>query len=277
MKNSPISLQESSSTEFAQVRLVATDVDGTLTDRGQFTPALLRSLTALADAGIATLIVTGRSAGWVQGIVAYLPVVGAIAENGGVYIPKTTWEPVSLVDLPDIPEHRQQLASGFAKLQTTFPDLHPSADNRFRLTDWTFDIGDLASGELTAIAQTCEDAGWGFTYSTVQCHIRPAAQDKGVGLQRVIQQFFSELLPSEVVTVGDSPNDEGLFDASLFLLSVGVANVRHYCDRLHHLPRFITQNAEVRGFQELVEIILTNRRQPLVYTKSDLGNPDFNQ
>ena len=52
MKNSPVSLQESSSADFAQVRLIATDMDGTLTDRGQFTPALLRSLTALAEADI---------------------------------------------------------------------------------------------------------------------------------------------------------------------------------------------------------------------------------
>jgi hypothetical protein len=256
MKNSPVSLQESSSLDFAQVRLIATDMDGTLTDRGQFTPALLRSLTALAAADIPTLIVTGRSAGWVQGLVAYLPIVGAIAENGGVYIPRTTWEPAPLVELPDISEHRKQLASMFAKLQTAFPDLQPSTDNRFRLTDWTFDIGELAPGELEAIAQTCQDAAWGFTYSTVQCHIRPAVQDKGVGLQRVIQQFFSELSPSQVVTVGDSPNDEGLFDASLLPLSVGVANVRHYCDRLQHLPKFITQNAEVQGFQELAETVL---------------------
>lgn len=263
MKNSPVSLQESSSTAFAPVRLIATDMDGTLTDRGQFTPALLRSLTVLAAADLPTVIVTGRSAGWVQGIVAYLPVAGAIAENGGVYIPKTTWEPVSLVDLPDMLEHRAQLADMFAKLQTSFPDLQPAADNRFRLTDWTFDIGDLTPQELVAIAQTCQAAGWGFTYSTVQCHIRPAVQDKGVGLQRVVQQFFSHLSMSEVVTVGDSPNDEGLFDASLFPLSVGVANVRHYCDRLQHLPKFITQSVEVQGFQELAEHILMAQKSAL--------------
>jgi hypothetical protein len=35
-----------------------------------------------------------------------------------------------------------------------------------------------------------------------------------------------------------------------------VANVRHYCDRLQHLPKFITPNAEVQGFQELAETVL---------------------
>jgi HAD superfamily hydrolase (TIGR01484 family) len=256
MKNSPVLLSESSPSMFAAIGLIATDMDGTLTKQGHFTPTLVRSLAALAEAQLSTLIVTGRSAGWVQGIVAYLPVAGAIAENGGIYIPKATWDLVPLVDVPDITEHRHALANRFRDLQATFPNLQPSADNRFRLTDWTFDIGDLTPLELEHIANRCAAAGWGFTYSTVQCHIRPAAQDKGVGLQQVLQRDFPQLSNQEVVTVGDSPNDEGLFDARLFPISVGVANVRHYCDRLHHVPRWITPSAEVNGFEEVVSAIL---------------------
>ena len=271
MENSPVLLQESSPSVFSDVRLIATDMDGTLTDHGQFTPSLLQALTTLAEANRSTMIVTGRSAGWVQGIVAYLPVVGAIAENGGVYISKDTWDPILLVNLPDITEHRHALATLFNQLQTTFSELQPSADNHFRLTDWTFDIGNLSPSDLDHMAQVCEMAGWGFTYSTVQCHIRPASQDKGVGLQRVLHQTFPQLSPRQVVTVGDSPNDEGLFDNHLFPLSVGVANVRHYWDRLQHLPTLITQASEVRGFQELVHAILTapmSDREPLFPVKS---------
>jgi HAD superfamily hydrolase (TIGR01484 family) len=232
-------------------------MDGTLTRQGQFTPALLRSLTELAQANIAVVIVTGRSAGWVQGLVAYLPVAGAIAENGGVFIPKDTWHPVPLIDVGDVTSHRQQLAAIFTRIQTAFPQLQPSADNAFRLTDWTFDIGTLTPSELADIADLCQTAGWGFTYSTVQCHIRPLQQDKGVGLQQVLQRTFPAITPQQVITVGDSPNDEGLFDARLFPLSVGVANVRHYCDRLQHVPYFITQGEEFEGFQEVVERLLT--------------------
>jgi len=160
-----------------------------------------------------------------------------------------------LVDLPDIPQHRQHLADMFDQLQSEYPDLQPATDNPFRLTDWTFDISELSGQDLGQIAKLCRSAGWGFTYSTVQCHIRPAQQDKGVGLQRVWQQHFAELTATQVVTVGDSPNDEGLFEAALFPLSVGVANVRHYCDRLQHLPALITPSPEVAGFRELVAAI----------------------
>jgi hydroxymethylpyrimidine pyrophosphatase-like HAD family hydrolase len=69
-----------------QVALVATDMDGTLTAHGRFTPQLLQALGSLAAANIPVLIVTGRSAGWVQAIAHYLPIAGAIAENGGVYM-----------------------------------------------------------------------------------------------------------------------------------------------------------------------------------------------
>lgn len=258
MENSSTSLQESSPSEFADIRLVASDMDGTLTYRGQFTVDLLRSLALLAEADISTLIVTGRSAGWVQGIVAYLPVVGAIAENGGIFIPKATWQPETLVDIADLDSHRRQLGDTFAKVQKRFPHLQPAADNVFRLTDWTFDLGDLSPEDLVTIGQLCHEAGWGFIYSTVQGHIRAVSQDKGVALQRVLSQHFSHLDLSQVVTVGDSPNDEGLFNAELFSHSVGVANVQHYCDRLQHLPKFITSSEEVTGFQELVNKIIAS-------------------
>ncbi|MGF1521035.1 MAG: HAD family hydrolase [Leptolyngbyaceae cyanobacterium] len=259
MENSPASFDDSSRSALEAIQLIATDMDGTLTQRGRFTPLLLQTLEAVAAAGLQTLIVTGRSAGWVQGVVAYLPVVGAIAENGGVYIPQTTLAPAWLMKMPAIDQHRTQLASMFTTICEAFPKLQPSSDNQFRLTDWTFDIGDLSPADLEAIHEMCKTAAWGFTYSTVQCHIRPATQDKGVGLQTVLQQEFSHLSPKQVVTVGDSPNDEGLFDPQRFPLAVGVANVQHYRDRLRHFPALTTQAAEVQGFQELVEVILSAR------------------
>ncbi|NEQ45931.1 MAG: HAD family phosphatase [Leptolyngbya sp. SIOISBB] len=255
MQNSPVLLQESSWSRLQAVRLVASDMDGTLTHHGKLTSPLLQSLVTLAAQEVAVLIVTGRSAGWVQAIAHYLPVAGAIAENGGVFIAPNSGVPQLLVDLPELAQHRQHLAAMFTQLQSQFPDLTPSVDNPFRLTDWTFDIGTLSPADLTQIAEICRQAGWGFVYSTVQCHIRPLGQDKGVGLQRVLQQHFSQLAATQVVTVGDSPNDEGLFDTNLFPLSVGVANVKHYCDRLHHLPTFITPSPEIAGFSELVAAI----------------------
>ena len=224
-----------------QVALVATDMDDTLTAQGRFTPQLLKALGDLATVNIPVLIVTGRSAGWVQAIAHYLPIAGAIAENGGVYMTPAADTYQYLVDIEDPATHRQRLGDMFDRLRQRYPHLQPSGDNAFRLTDWTFDVAGLAATDLDWLATACEQAGWGFTYSTVQCHIRPAQQDKGPGLSRVLAKQFPQLRPDQVVTVGDSPNDEGLFDPSRFPLSVGVANVGHYRDRLTHFPRFVTQ------------------------------------
>jgi len=239
---------------FPKVRLIATDVDGTLTQNGKFTPALLIALNDLAAAGIPVLLTTGRSAGWVNGLAEYLPVVGAIAENGAIFYKGQHSE--LLVPIADVATHRQALAQTFASLQAAFPQIQESSDNRFRMTDWTFDVKGLSLADLKELSDRAQSQGWGFTYSTVQCHIRLVQQDKANGLEQVLQRYFPELTPEEIVTIGDSPNDESLFNGDRFPISVGVANIRHYVDQLKYKPRFVTQAAEAEGFCELAQLIL---------------------
>lgn len=119
------------------LRLIATDMDGTLTQQGKFTAKLLQSLEELRDADIPVLIVTGRSGGWVSGLVSYLPVVGAIAENGGIFYSDQSTQPVALTAIPDLSLHRQQLQVAYQNLKSEFPQIQESSDNRFRITDWT--------------------------------------------------------------------------------------------------------------------------------------------
>lgn len=237
------------------VRLVATDMDGTLTIAEKFSPELLQALLALKVAGIPVVIVTGRSAGWVSGLVHYLPVAGALCENGGLFYSGEASSNVLLVPIADFKHHRQQLAELFQRLQAEFPQIQESDDNRFRLTDWTFDVQGLTDVELQKMSDRCHQEGWDFTYSTVQCHLKLPEQSKAAGLVQVINRYFPDLKLEQVLTVGDSPNDETLFDRSLFPLSVGVANIKNYCDRLKHQPTYITTAAEGEGFYELARML----------------------
>ena len=94
-------------------------MDGTLTQGNKFSSNLIQTLEKLGAAEIDVLIVTGRSAGWVNAIATYLPVVGAIAENGGLLnnIPVITHES----DLT--PGLANRINMNFAqKICTTFPD-----------------------------------------------------------------------------------------------------------------------------------------------------------
>lgn len=254
-------LQTWDSAQAGAIALIATDMDGTLTQQSKYTSALLQTLETLAQADLLVLIVTGRSGGWVEAVAHYLPVVGAIAENGGLFFHQPDTPPDLLVPISSLADHRLRLAEMFGLLQERFPHLQEASDNRFRLTDWTFDVHGLSDEDLAWMGDRCQTEGWGFTYSTVQCHIKLPSQEKAAALRNVLATHFSHLTPEQVVTVGDSPNDESLFNQAFFPQSVGVANVRHYGDRLTHQPRFITPNPEVEGFCELAEYLLSSRKR----------------
>jgi HAD superfamily hydrolase (TIGR01484 family) len=215
----------------------------------------LESIDLLTANGIKLLLVTGRSAGWVSAVNNYLPVVGSIAENGGIYF-NTDGEFDFLTRVEQIELHREQLANRFWELQEVYPQIEESVDNQFRITDWTFDVAGLTDVELQQIASKCQSWGYSFTFSTIQCHIKPQQQDKGIAISQVLKQYFPELNSAQIITVGDSPNDASMFDRSLFTHSVGVANIQHYTSQLIHQPRYITESQEVAGFCELVNLLI---------------------
>jgi hydroxymethylpyrimidine pyrophosphatase-like HAD family hydrolase len=185
----------------------------------------------------------------------YLPIEGAIAENGGLYLQPNGNQDL-LSSIPNVSRHRILLENTFHHIKQKFPNLHPSTDNQFRITDWTFDVDGLATDDLEKIAGQCQQMGWSFTYSNVQCHIKPIHQDKATGLLSVLSKYFPEVTSQQVLTVGDSPNDEAMFNPELFPISVGVANVRHYQDKMQHLPKYVTQASEFAGFSELAKLLL---------------------
>ena len=241
--------------DLSDIRLIASDVDGTLTRNGKFSSDFISTLLDLQSAGIKVFLVTGRSAGWVSALVNYLPVAGAIAENGGVFL-QADGQKDLLSSVPNLSRHRILLENTFHHIKQLFPNLLTSADNQFRITDWTFDVDNLSADDIQAISAQCDLMGWSFTYSNVQCYIKPLSQDKATGLMSVLKKYFPELNSQQVLTAGDSPNDEAMFDPDLFPISVGVANVRHYQDKMLHLPNYVTQASEFAGFSELAKLLL---------------------
>ncbi len=248
--------QPLSSQDLSAIRLIATDVDGTLTRDGQMTPQLLQDLTRLQQADVEVILVTGRSAGWVSAFAHYFPVAGAIAENGGVFCSRDgDYQLLDPVLLANLVAHRQALRQLFESLKSDVPQIKESTDNAFRLTDWTFDVAGLTAEELQLIGDRCRAAGWGFTYSTVQCHLSALDQTKANAVAWVLRETYPHLERDSVLTVGDSPNDESLFNPSQFPRSVGVANIEHYWSRLSHHPRAVTQASEGDGFHEVVTAV----------------------
>ncbi|MDJ0660242.1 MAG: HAD-IIB family hydrolase [Crocosphaera sp.] len=247
---------ESAIKQLRNIKVIATDIDGTLTKNGEFSSQLLSALEQLQQQNIIVILITGRSAGWCQGIVNYLPVWGIIAENGGVYCLKNNQKITPLTTIEDITEHRTILQNNFEFLKSQFPQLITSNDNQFRITDWTFDCHDLTQEELSTIQKICNQNQWGFTYSHIQGHLKPLEQNKAKALMKIKEIYFQHLSLQEIATVGDSPNDETLFNMDLFPISVGVNNILKYAERLIYKPVYLTKLPEIDGFCELVKLLI---------------------
>jgi hypothetical protein len=67
------------------VRGVFFDIDDTLTTDGRLTAQAYGALEDLAAAGILTVPITGRPAGWCDHIARMWPVDGVVGENGAFY------------------------------------------------------------------------------------------------------------------------------------------------------------------------------------------------
>jgi HAD superfamily hydrolase (TIGR01484 family) len=243
--------------DLSSIRLVATDIDGTVTNSHRFSSQLLTALERLQAAHVPVIMVTGRSAGWVEAIANYLPVIGAIAENGGCYFHGSeSCELLGGLKMKEISKHREKLADHFWQLQGTHSQIKESLDNRCRLTDWTFDLAGLESSDLWEIKAQCDAWGMDFTYSTIQCHLKLPTQSKATGIQHVLKKHFPKIKTAQVLTIGDSPNDAPMFNREIFPNSVGVANVQSYLDKMEHQPTYITEQREVGGFIEMVDRLL---------------------
>lgn len=237
--------------ELADIALVATDVDGTLTRAAKLDPAVVSIIATLAEAGIEVMPVSGRSAGEVLGLVRYLPGVRrGIAENGLVEI-VPDHPPRWLAERPDRADVRRRAEQ---VLGSSGVELRPTSDDAFRLGDLAYERDDRSDAELARLAAAAPGVGLFVTWSTVHVHFTPEPPDKGRGLLQA-----AGLDPSRTATIGDAPNDAGLFVAGRFRLTVGTADVLRHRAVMPALPQYVTSAAESAGFLELAHALLAGR------------------
>ena len=68
-----------------RIRYVLTDIDDTLTSNGRLPAVAFTAMERLKEAGIKTIPITGRPAGWCDHIARMWPVDGLVGENGAFY------------------------------------------------------------------------------------------------------------------------------------------------------------------------------------------------
>jgi HAD superfamily hydrolase (TIGR01484 family) len=250
----PLTLAELPNDRLAALAVVATDVDGTLTDHGKLGPELLAALTKLVRAGFTVIPISGRPAGEVLGLCRYLPGVRfGVAENGLLEIE------------PDHAPRWLSQQTDVARLRAVGEHLNRNHAAELRLTGDAFcRIGDVAYErdgrdeiELLRLRRLAEAEGVFLIWSNVHVHLAEREPDKGTGLLELLAR--RKIDPAQVVTIGDAPNDGGLFEPNRFGLTVGTADVVPQRQWFRTLPQCVTAAREVGGFLELVERLCSRR------------------
>ena len=234
--------------------LVATDVDGTLTRAGKLDAAALDAIWRLMVAGVTVVPVSGRPAGEVQGLVRYVPgVVRGLAENGLVEIvpdhaPRWLGAPTDRARLHRVGERLNAECS--ARLRLT-------GDDYCRLGDVAYERDGRDEAELLRLRRHAEAMGVHLIWSNVHVHLAEAIPDKGVAVLQLARELAID--PLRIATIGDAPNDAGLFLGDRFGLTVGTADVGAQLAYFPEPPRAITAGREAAGFVELAEVLLAAR------------------
>jgi HAD superfamily hydrolase (TIGR01484 family) len=239
-----------------RLQLLASDIDDTLSTDGKVPPEMLDALLRVRASGVVVWLVTGRCAAWGQALSHYFDFDGVIAENGGVICHGEKVRVLADTDL--IGPGRAKLAAAFAETVRSVPQAEVTGDNIGRLTDWTFDRALLTDEQVAHCRAIAGEYGLNCVASSIHVHFSAGEHSKATALATVCAEAGIDDR-ERVLTLGDSANDEPLFDSTQFPFSVGVANVADSLHLLTHRPRFILPEARSDGALWLARRILVSR------------------
>jgi HAD superfamily hydrolase (TIGR01484 family) len=251
----------------AGIGFVLFDIDDTITERGLLPEESYSALWALRRAGIESIPVTGRPAGWCDLICRQWPVAGVVGENGAFafYMKDGRLERIFHPSAPAPEASREHLTRLGEQALALVPGLRLAKDQPYRLFDLALDFAEeppeLPLADAIRAKEICEAAGARVKVSSIHVNAWFGDYDKlsmsEVFLSRILG-LDPMLFSRSAVFIGDSPNDEPMFRR--FELSCGVANIRRFEGVMEHPPKFITENPYGKGFAEACEHILRNRR-----------------
>jgi len=260
------------SPNWSRVDWILTDVDDTITLHGRLPPEALSALEQLQAAGVGVVAVTGACAGWCDHIAHAWPVNAVLGENGAFVLEKTDGRMTlsSARAMNEIRADQARLRTQIEAILVDEPDLSLTLDQPYRLCEVAIDIGQnrdrLAPKRVAALLARIHALGAHATASSIHINAWYGEHSKRLtALHYLAQRGLPDVdLHQRVCCIGDSPNDQALFE--VLPLSVGVANIRRYWDQLHHRPRVITDHEGGYGFAQFAQALLAVREHPLTTT-----------
>jgi len=248
-----------------KIRYVLSDIDDTLTLNGRLPAVVFAAMERLKNAGIRTIPITGRPAGWCDHIARMWPVDGLVGENGAFYFRyddrQRKMQRRYFKSEDQRNTDRQKLEKLKLEILKKIPGCRVSADQAYReadlAIDYCEDIPPLTMKEVDDIVRLFENAGARAKISSIHVNGWFGEYDKLTMTRMLLDEVFKddlEAVKEDVIFIGDSPNDVPMFQ--FFPHSVGVANILEFKGKIAHEPAWITRKAGGFGFSEMVDQLL---------------------
>ncbi|MBU8848405.1 MAG: HAD-IIB family hydrolase [Desulfobacterales bacterium] len=246
------------------ITYLLTDIDDTITHKGRIPACAFQALEDLGKVGIKVVPITGRPAGWCDHIARMWPVDGVVGENGAFYFVYDIYEKKMMrryfKTAQDREQDQKKLAAIKQKILSAIPGCVVSADQPYREADLAIDFAEdvhpLPQTDIDRIVDIFEQSGATAKISSIHVNGWFGAYDKLSMTKIMFREIFKtdlDEIKENVIYVGDSPNDEPMFE--YFPNSVGVANVLEFFDRLVFKPAWITKDEGGFGFTQLVKVL----------------------
>ena len=252
-----------------RLRVLASDIDDTITTEGKLPAEAFAALWRAQAAGLAVVPVTGRPAGWCDHIARMWPVAGVVGENGALWFRHVGGNPGKMereyvLDAAARAENRRKLDAVAKDILARVPGAAIASDQAYRefdlAIDFCEDVPRLPAAQVDRIVEVFREHGCTAKVSSIHVNGWFGSYDK-LGMLR---RFASEKLgladdeqEDAILFCGDSPNDEPMFRH--FPLSVGMANIADFRDRVVDPPGYLASRRGGAGFAETVESILRAR------------------
>ena len=254
--------------QWRDIKFILTDIDDTLTTEGRLKSDAYDALGRLSNSGYKVIPVTGRCAGWCDHIARMWPVDGVVGENGAFFF---SYDHVNkkmnnLYSQTEV-ERRENFKLLHEIKDTILRSVSGAAvasDQDYRITDLAIDFAEdvpkLSQNMIDEIVNIAEQNGATAKISSIHVNCWIGEHNKLTTSLKILKENFGlndKEIQSNVVFVGDSPNDSMMF--GFFNNSVGVANVVDMMHKIVSPPKYITSKYSGEGFVELADLLLKDK------------------
>lgn len=234
------------------IRLIMTDVDGTITDlAGRIESIAEEAIRALLARGITVGFVSGRTLPRLEAPARDISINGPIiGENGGI----AKMRPGET--LLDLGYSREPALRDLNRLKKAFPKaIESTEDDVDRLIDVGFKAPGVDTVELRKHIRESELLDSGY-----MLHLLQKGVSKGGTLKRILNQVDDKLSKEQVMVIGDSLTDMTLFE--MFPHSVFIRNSQlSVADRsaMEEAAEYVSELEFGAGFAQVAKHILRLR------------------